>query len=56
MDWTSLTALLAFVTLGAFIVFAFVSKRKVDARKTDPQAPKSTLAADQDSHAKPADV
>jgi hypothetical protein len=56
VDWTSLIALLALVTLLAGVGFAFVSKRKVDARRRDPDAPKSTLAKDQNSKAKPADV
>ena len=56
MDWTSLVGLLAFLTLGIVAVLAFVSKQRVEARKDDPTAPKSTLAADKDSHGKPADV
>ncbi|KIN71764.1 hypothetical protein [Sulfitobacter guttiformis] len=56
MDWTFLTAGLAFSTLLAAIFFAYISKRKVDERLHDKRAPKSTLAKDQDSHAKPADV
>lgn len=56
MDWTTLTAALVFVTLLGFIGFAYVSKRKTQERMADDDAPKSTLAADQDSRAKPADV
>lgn len=56
MDWTSLTAALAFFTLAAALGFAFYSKRKVDARREDSEAPKSTLAKDQSSKAAPADV
>ena len=56
MDWTSLVGLLAIVTLAAGIFIAFLSKRAVEARMDDPEAPKSTLAADKSSHGKPADV
>jgi len=56
MDWTTLIAALAFVTLLAFVGFAFVSKRKVEDRMDDPAAPKSTLATDKDSKGTPADV
>ncbi|WP_298861470.1 hypothetical protein [uncultured Sulfitobacter sp.] len=56
MDWTSLTAVLALVTLLSAIGFAFYSKRKVDARRDDDTAPKSTLAKDANSRGKPADV
>lgn len=56
MEWTSLTALLAFVTLLSAVGFAFYSKRKVDARRNDNDARKSTLAKDKDAHGKPADV
>jgi len=37
---------LALFTLGAGIIFALVSKRRVEARRHDPDAPKSTLAKD----------
>ncbi|RBO51381.1 hypothetical protein DSD19_19900 [Rhodovulum sp. BSW8] len=46
MDATSLIATLALGTLCAVVVFAWVSKRRTEARKADPDAPKSTLAAD----------
>ena len=47
---------LAFGTLLAVAVFAYLSQQKVLARKADPNAPKSTLAADKDSHGRPADT
>lgn len=56
MDWTTLVAALAIVTLLTWVIIAFISKRKVEARMDDPAAPKSTLAADVPSHGKPADV
>lgn len=56
MDWTTLTAALVFVTLLSFVGFAFMSKRKVEKRMDDDTARKSTLAKDQSSTAKPADV
>lgn len=56
MDWTSLTAALAFLTLLSAVGFAFYSKRKVDARREEDSARKSTLAKDKDSGGKPADV
>jgi hypothetical protein len=56
MEWTLFTGALAFVTLGIAVGFALYSKRKVDERRKDPNAPKSTLAADQSSKADPADV
>lgn len=56
MDWTSLTAALAFVTLLSAVGFALYSKRKVDERREKDAAAKSTLAKDKNSHDKPADV
>ena len=56
MDWTNLIAVLAFFTLLAGALAAFVSKQQVDKRKHDPSSPKSTLAKDESSHAAPADV
>lgn len=47
---------LAFGTLLAGTIFAMVSAQKTIDRKRDPNAPKSTLAADGDPHGKPADV
>lgn len=47
---------LAFGTMLAFIIFAIISQNKVINRKHDPNAPKSTLAADGDPHGKPADT
>ncbi|WP_371153218.1 hypothetical protein [Jannaschia sp. 2305UL9-9] len=51
-----LLPVLAFGTMLAFILFALVSQQKVLARKADPDAPKSTLAADGDPHGRPLDV
>lgn len=56
MDWSILVGALAFGTLITWIVIAQISKRKVEERLDDPNAPKSTLAADKSSHGKPADV
>lgn len=56
MDFTYLIVVLALGTLFAGLVFALVSKAKVEKRKDDPNAPKSTLAADKSSHGTPADV
>lgn len=56
MDWTSLIAVLALVTLGVWVGIAFISKRKVESRMNSNTADKSTLAADKSSTGKPADV
>ncbi len=56
MDVWFLVPLLFLITVLAVIVFALVSKCKVENRMDDPDAPKSTLAADQSSRAKPADA
>ncbi len=46
MDASVLVALLFFVTFLAVIGFALLSKKKVEERQKDPDAEKSTLAAD----------
>lgn len=46
MDMVWLVPLLALGTLLCVAVFALVSKAKVEKRRDDPNAPKSTLAAD----------
>ena len=46
MDYTTFLPTLALVTLLAVALFALWDKRKTEARKADPHAPKSTLAAD----------
>ncbi|MCC6001497.1 MAG: hypothetical protein JJU19_11630 [Pararhodobacter sp.] len=46
MDLVWLLPLLALGTISAVLIFAIVSKARVEERRTDPQAPKSTLAAD----------
>ena len=56
MDWRALIGALAFVTLILWIVIAQVSKRKVEERMDDPNAPKSTLAKDVPSNGTPPDV
>lgn len=56
MDWTSLIGALALVTLLTWIGIAYLAKRKTEDRMDNPDAPKSTLAKDKNSHAKPADV
>lgn len=47
---------LTFGTLLAVAIFAYVSVQRTEARRRDPTARKSTLAADQSSHARPTDV
>ena len=51
-----LLVILAFFTLLAVALFAFVSKQRVEKRKDDPSAPKSTLAKDEAAKSAPADV
>jgi hypothetical protein len=46
MDTSIFLPILTFGTLFAVAIFALVSKQKVDRRRKDPNAPKSTLAAD----------
>ncbi len=46
MDLIWLLPLLALGTISAVLIFALVSKEKVEARRADPDARKSTLAAD----------
>ncbi len=46
MDLIWLLPLLALGTISAVLIFALVSKEKVEARRADPNARKSTLAAD----------
>ncbi|WP_299970654.1 hypothetical protein [uncultured Roseobacter sp.] len=56
MDFTYLVVILALVTMLAVIIFAMVSKAKVEARMKDENSTKSTLAADKSSTGKSADV
>ncbi len=58
MDFAYIIPLLALITLLAVLVFALVNKRKTEERRMDPNAPRSTLAADAPSHTKgaPPDV
>jgi H+/Cl- antiporter ClcA len=46
MDYAWIVPLLALVTLLAVALFALVSKERTEARRHDPNAPKSTLAKD----------
>jgi hypothetical protein len=46
MDLSFLVPLLAMLTLLAFLIFAMIGKARVDKRRRDPDAPKSTLAED----------
>jgi hypothetical protein len=46
MDLSFIVPLLALFTLLAVAVFALVSKSRVEQRRHDPNAPKSTLAKD----------
>lgn len=56
MDFTYLIVILALLTMLAVLVFALVSKAKVENRIEDDDTPKSTLAADKKSDGKPVDV
>lgn len=56
MEWTLFTGALAIVTFAIAIGIALYSKRKVDQRRDNPNAQKSTLAKDKDSKGDPADV
>jgi hypothetical protein len=56
MDIWFFLPILFLLTMLAGIVFALVSKRKVDQRRNDPNALKSTLASDAPSHGKPTDT
>lgn len=51
-----LVPILFLVTLGAVLIFALVSKERVERRKQDANAGKSTLAADAASRGTPVDV
>ncbi len=44
MDFAYIVRLLALITLLAALIFALVSKKKVDERRADPTRLKSTLA------------
>jgi hypothetical protein len=56
MDLSLFLPVLTFGTLLAVAVFAFVSSVRTNQRLSDPDAPKSTLAADAPSDGKPVDV
>jgi hypothetical protein len=56
MDVTVLIPALALLTLLGVAVFALVSKWKIEARREDAAAGKSTLAADKASDGTPVDV
>jgi hypothetical protein len=46
MDVSLLVGVLALGTMLAVLVFAMVSKEKIERKRHDPNAPKSTLAKD----------
>lgn len=46
MDYAWIVPLLSLITMLAVLVFAMVSKAKIEERRHDPNAPKSTLAKD----------
>ncbi|WP_157772618.1 hypothetical protein [Pseudoponticoccus marisrubri] len=56
MTAETIVAILAFVTIGAVLVFAIIGKRRIEQRKQDGSVPKSTLAADKDSKGTPVDT
>ncbi|WP_299670469.1 hypothetical protein [uncultured Roseobacter sp.] len=56
MDFTYLIVILALMTMLAVIVFAMVSKAKVENRREDSDSKKSTLAPDKRSDGEPVDV
>ncbi|WP_425092527.1 hypothetical protein [Tropicimonas sp. S265A] len=56
MDVWFFVPVLFLITVLGVIVFSLVSKAKLERRMQDPDASKSTLAADKPSTAKPADV
>jgi hypothetical protein len=47
---------LAFGTLLAVTIFAYVSAQKTHSRYKDPNTPKSTLAVDGNEHGRPIDT
>jgi hypothetical protein len=46
MDFIWIVPLLSLLTLLSVLVFALVSKERIEERRHDPNAPKSTLAKD----------
>lgn len=56
MDSSLLIGAMAFTTILGAAAFAYYSKVKTDQRIENSEARKSTLAKDQNSRAKPADV
>ena len=46
MTTNTLLVVLPFLTFGAVLVFAYISKRRTEERMEDPDAPKSSLAKD----------
>jgi hypothetical protein len=49
MDYGFIVPLLALFTLLAVCIFALVSKARIERRRHDPNAPKSSLAKDSPS-------
>lgn len=56
MDFAVFLPVLTMLTLLAGVIFAYLSGREARKRREDPNAPKSTLAADAPSDGKPVDV
>ena len=56
MDTSFFLPVLTLITLLAVAIFAYISVQKTEARRKDPNSPKSTLGPEKDSHGTPADV
>lgn len=56
MDMPYIIVILALVTMLIVLICALVGKTQIEARRKDPQSPKSTRASDKASDGKPADV
>lgn len=56
MSMSFIVVVLFLLTSLAVLVWAITSKAQIESRMADPNAPKSTLAADAPSKGKPADV
>lgn len=49
MDYSYIVPILSLLTLLAVCIFALVSKARIERRRHDPNAPKSSLAKDSPS-------
>lgn len=56
MDMPYIIVILALVTMLIVLIYAIVGKTQIEARRKDPESPKSTLAKDKASDGKPVDV